>query len=670
MPFRINNTPKLNDRSVTVELEFGATKKRRQRTTARRPKGKTVVRKSKPSAPASKPSASASKPNRPKSRRLSPISKPKARKAPASCPPQAPQKRTTAPRQRRRPQTRPASAPAPVTPTTRWRIDHPQNRAAFVASVRASRPQQSLADAVVPTATPEGLADATPEQIAFVRALNAKFEANKWALGWGKNNIRFEAYCGGKNGYVVRRYVLDCTDLEKPIGMGPKGLDNFFQRHHGISWNTFLATPSDDLTSVARKMGHTQEGTPQKKGYTPKGTQKTDKAATPKTTPPKTTKPKSTKPAPKKQPATAKTKTTDSCPPMNADGTRCVSKACLDTLEKHCGSGKQTLEMHTVNGKLTAERKELHDKIISDIKREQQCVAAKEPKRRPIAVLTGGAPGSGKTKYVNQELGTLLTPGSGTLHIDADDIRARLPEYQGWNAMLTHDETKLIVDRLIDEIGVPCAADIIYDGTMNNPKRYLPIIDKLKSLGYVVVGYWIEVDPAVSRKRVVDRYAKSGRYVPSYVIDDFYRPEAKAGRTEVLRKLDAWRAVESPSWEMIAADNDNVLQAIKTVLTEGKLTHEYLDPDKEYQSDTPVEIRTARSRELNFIDSRTKSQPKPTAKPVKKNASTKAKPVAAPSLAPTPTVPPAPSSGPTDADLDRVEAMMAKLEQTLSSIAA
>ncbi len=109
------------------------------------------------------------------------------------------------------------------------------------------------------TAADSGLGDAlsgiepTAEQIAFVKALNTKFRRLEDALG-----APFRAYCGGKAGYMVRRFSPGCdTDdvlsQNKPIGMGPKGLETYFQKHYRISWARFLSAPSDELGPMLAK---------------------------------------------------------------------------------------------------------------------------------------------------------------------------------------------------------------------------------------------------------------------------------------------------------------------------------------------------------------------------------------------------------------------------------
>lgn len=100
------------------------------------------------------------------------------------------------------------------------------------------------------TAADSGLGDRepAPEHVEFVRALNTKFKGLQDNL-----EVTFRAYCGGRAGYVVRRFALGCDaddvlSLHKPIGMGPVGLERYFQKHYGISWNAFLETPSRDLS--------------------------------------------------------------------------------------------------------------------------------------------------------------------------------------------------------------------------------------------------------------------------------------------------------------------------------------------------------------------------------------------------------------------------------------
>ena len=126
------------------------------------------------------------------------------------------------------------------------------------------------------------------------------------------------------------------------------------------------------------------------------------------------------------------------------------------------------------------------------------------------------------------------------LKIDADEIRAKLPEYKGWNADVTHLETPDVVKTLLSDrtIGIPCKSDVIYDGTMNSSKKYLPFIALLKNLGYrIYVVYIYNVPKKEIEKRVLGRYQRSCRFVPLEVVDDFFS-KGKTALNEIKKQVD------------------------------------------------------------------------------------------------------------------------------------
>jgi len=227
---------------------------------------------------------------------------------------------------------------------------------------------------------------------------------------------------------------------------------------------------------------------------------------------------------------------------LDSQGNRKTDPETLKKLEQMVLSLPQTKAMNTdVNGEYTDERKKLHEKIIAEVKKGTSCVE----QEAPIAILTGGSPASGKTTFLKTYAPYLLK--EDIFHIDADEIRAMLPEYEGWNASATHLETKDIVNRLLtgDEITNPCKHDLIYDGTMNNTKNYLPLIGLLKSLGYkIFIIYMDNVPYSVVKERMVERYKKSGRFVPIEVIDDFFG-KGKEALFELKNRVDGYMIVDA-----------------------------------------------------------------------------------------------------------------------------
>ncbi len=202
-------------------------------------------------------------------------------------------------------------------------------------------------------------------------------------------------------------------------------------------------------------------------------------------------------------------------PPVDENGERRIDDAALDALEAHIDTLPQTKKMHSKDGEYTAKRKNLHDKIITEEIEGNACIR----RDAPIAILTGGLPGSGKSTYIRNNKDWMTNPA--IFKIDADDIRAKLPEYKGWNASQTHSETQDLVKNLLNKVGkFGCSYDVIYDGTMNKSKKYKPLIDTLKKEGYRVFIMFLKVDKATSLERAMGRYKKSGRYVPRFVIQE------------------------------------------------------------------------------------------------------------------------------------------------------
>jgi len=256
----------------------------------------------------------------------------------------------------------------------------------------------------------------------------------------------------------------------------------------------------------------------------------------------------------------------DLCPPLETDRTPKIDKKSIHQLEACLKELPQTKAMHTINGTdiYTPEREELHDKILDEIRKGAVCMH----REQPIAILTGGLPGSGKSTFLNQYSQYLTSDKIFT--IDADEVRTMLPEYKqwvnssgkelkGWNADQTHKETSDIVAKLLEgcKDGLPCKFDILYDGTMNKVKNYIPLVKKIKSLGYKTFIIFIQVPPEVTRERVLQRYKKSGRYVPKFVIEN----GIKVGLTvfDTLKTMvDGYMLVDGETREVIETKGEAI----------------------------------------------------------------------------------------------------------------
>ncbi len=208
------------------------------------------------------------------------------------------------------------------------------------------------------------------------------------------------------------------------------------------------------------------------------------------------------------------------CPPMDAQGVRLIDQDALAHLDSCIAKEAQTKDLFfdQATGKYEPQRQELHNKIINGLFTEVKCVT----KTEPIAIFTGGSPASGKSTYIKKLAPWILTPN--VFHLDADAIRAELPEYRGWNANSTHKETQDIVNQLLSEIGTTsCRYDFVYDGTMNKAQKYFTLINRVKEMGYKTFIIFMDIPYGIARERALQRYKSKGRYVPMEVIDDFFR---------------------------------------------------------------------------------------------------------------------------------------------------
>lgn len=252
------------------------------------------------------------------------------------------------------------------------------------------------------------------------------------------------------------------------------------------------------------------------------------------------------------------------CPPVDEKGIVRIDSDALKQLDECNNSLTQTKRLNSTEDNETGERvytekrKELHTKIINTFTKDAVCIG----REQPIAILTGGAPGSGKSAFL-RKFAPYLTSDK-IIKIDADEIRAMLPEYKGWNANQTHEETKDVVNYLLNTFDQPCKHDLLYDGTMSNANKYFPLIDKLKLLGYKVFVAYMEVPLAVSKERALNRYKDNkgsdlqyGRYVPMGVIDDFFK-SGEEGFNIIKKKVDGYVKVDGLTQEIIEQGGEKI----------------------------------------------------------------------------------------------------------------
>ncbi len=184
-----------------------------------------------------------------------------------------------------------------------------------------------------------------------------------------------------------------------------------------------------------------------------------------------------------------------------------------------------------VTGDYTEARKLEHKRIIDFVLSHQftgQGWAERETpltrEAHPVAIMMAGMSGAGKST---------LAKGlnfKNKVYINADDIKAMLPEWKGSMAGVLHEESSDIANAIV-EIGRKAGYNMVLDSTLKSlggsgykiaaqDGGAASLNEKLKSTGYTTEVRFTDVTVKTSLSRVINRfideYTKTGdgRYVP------------------------------------------------------------------------------------------------------------------------------------------------------------
>lgn len=195
---------------------------------------------------------------------------------------------------------------------------------------------------------------------------------------------------------------------------------------------------------------------------------------------------------------------------------------------------KSTDQEFKVNGEWTPERGALHQKIFDDILSEERVRAAMPAEGEdPTFIILGGRGGSGKSWFN----GKVFDP-SKFIVLDADEIKQKLPEYEGWNAAQVHEESGDIFDR-ITERAQALGLNLVHDATMKTAKKAVALVQGFKDAGYRTEAHYMYLPPPEAAKRAVSRFlGKTQRFVPPGIVLDNTTNEGSFDQVKGL--VDSW----------------------------------------------------------------------------------------------------------------------------------
>ncbi len=157
----------------------------------------------------------------------------------------------------------------------------------------------------------------------------------------------------------------------------------------------------------------------------------------------------------------------------------------------------------------TPERTALRERLANEFYGE----GSKNKNRRLDLVI--GPPGSGKSSRLAEPLAV----EHGSLLIDADEVKKKLPEYDnGIGAHATHKESALIADELILGKAITSGDNIVWARLGKTLKTMQDLITDLKEQGYEIHIHYMDTTPEEAARRAVTRFQETGRFVDPYYI--------------------------------------------------------------------------------------------------------------------------------------------------------
>lgn len=196
------------------------------------------------------------------------------------------------------------------------------------------------------------------------------------------------------------------------------------------------------------------------------------------------------------------------------------TKAKISEVQERLSGIEQTIDMHRDGEMYAEERAALHRAIIGEFLSPEKLKAAMPaPGERPVLTMLGGRGGSGKGSFDGKKHPEAkVYDASKAIILDPDEIKARLPEYEGWNAHQVHEESSDIADAIV--MGAKLAgANLVIDATMKSMKSAMSKVDEFDAAGYDIEAHYMHLPRQEAAKRAVGRFlGKTQRYVPIDVV--------------------------------------------------------------------------------------------------------------------------------------------------------
>jgi len=131
----------------------------------------------------------------------------------------------------------------------------------------------------------------------------------------------------------------------------------------------------------------------------------------------------------------------------------------------------------------------------------------------PVSVFMAGSPGAGKTEVSKRLINVFDVP---VVHIDADQVREEIPQYNGKNSSVVHGAASLGVEKILDTC-LKNSQPFILDGLLADYDKAQDNIDRCLKRKRLVMIFYIYQDPKVAWTFTQEREKQEGRHISKKV---------------------------------------------------------------------------------------------------------------------------------------------------------
>ena len=198
-------------------------------------------------------------------------------------------------------------------------------------------------------------------------------------------------------------------------------------------------------------------------------------------------------------------------------------------------------------------RKKLLDKFTNSISPAKETEA--------LTLFLAGAPGAGKTEFAKVFKSVFLDK-NGIVHIDADEIKSFIPQYDGKNSQIYQGASAIGVEKLYDEV-LKKNLHVIFDATFSLPlqktsKNIQRSIDKHRKVWII----FLFQNPEISWNFTKDREIEENRHVPRKV---FIKAFLQSGKNVLKVKKTFFKKV---TVVLVQKNLKNKLESVNNDATE------------------------------------------------------------------------------------------------------